>query len=205
MKFTGIEVYNLFKFPALTDRGGPFHKHKIAATVRHLKDLKLSIPCMDTSMDLSENSANAMRNAAIALDNALIDAFSSADPGIRVRVSDSERRRRIAKGQLAPNTGELRVENKFYVLTASRYHEDSYGFESYSDSYNYFTKWLTDGIGTSGRMPADANYDNETTLSELFNYISRVGDNYPFNFAEGTFYQHVQVYPKNSPYGLFRR
>ena len=154
---------------------------------------------------ISENSANALRNAAISLDNALIDAFSSADPGIRVRVSDSERRRRIAKGQLAPNTGELRVENKFYVLTASRYHEDSYGFESYSDSYNYFTKWLTDGIGTSGRMPADANYDNETTLSELFNYISRVGDNYPFNFAEGTFYQHVQVYPKNSPYGLFRR
>ena len=59
MKFTGIEVYNLFKFPALTDRGGPFHKHKIAATVRHLKDMKLSIPCLDTSMDLSENTANA--------------------------------------------------------------------------------------------------------------------------------------------------
>ena len=27
MKFTGIEVYNLFKFPELTDKGGPFHKH----------------------------------------------------------------------------------------------------------------------------------------------------------------------------------
>ena len=59
MKFTGIEVYNLFKFPALTDRGGPFHKHKIAATVRHLKDLQLPIPCLDTSVDLSESTANA--------------------------------------------------------------------------------------------------------------------------------------------------
>ena len=59
MKFTGIEVYNLFKFPAFTDRGGPFHKHKIAATIRQLRDLKLSIPCLDTSMDLSENQANA--------------------------------------------------------------------------------------------------------------------------------------------------
>ena len=59
MKFTGIEVYNLFKFPEMTDRGGPFHKHKIAATVRQLKDLKLSIPCLDTSMDLSENTENA--------------------------------------------------------------------------------------------------------------------------------------------------
>ncbi len=56
MKFTGIEVYNLFKFPALTDRGGPFHAHSIAATVRQLRDLKLSIPCFDTSLDLSEGT-----------------------------------------------------------------------------------------------------------------------------------------------------
>ena len=59
MKFTGIEVYNVFKFPEMTDRGGPFHKHKIAATVRQLRDLKLTIPCLDTSMDLSESTANA--------------------------------------------------------------------------------------------------------------------------------------------------
>ena len=55
MKFTGIEVYNLFKFPELTGRGGPFHKHKIAATVRQLRDQKLNIPCLDTSLDLSES------------------------------------------------------------------------------------------------------------------------------------------------------
>ncbi len=58
MKFTGIEVYNLFKFPALTDRGGPFHKHNIAATRRQLRDLKLTIPCLDSSLDLSENAEN---------------------------------------------------------------------------------------------------------------------------------------------------
>ena len=54
MKFTGIEVYNLFKYPHLTERGGPFHKHKIAATLRQLRDLKLSIPCLDSSLDLSD-------------------------------------------------------------------------------------------------------------------------------------------------------
>ena len=59
MKFSGIEVYNLFKFPALTGRGGPFHKHSVAATVRALRDKKLTIPCFDTSMDLSEFSENA--------------------------------------------------------------------------------------------------------------------------------------------------
>ena len=59
MKFTGIEVYNLHKFSVLTDRGGPFHKHTMAATVRQLKDLKLSIPCLDTSVDLSAGDCAA--------------------------------------------------------------------------------------------------------------------------------------------------
>ena len=59
MKFTGIEVYNLWKFPEQTGRGGPFHKHKIAATVRQLRDKKLTIPCLDTSLDLSDSRSNA--------------------------------------------------------------------------------------------------------------------------------------------------
>ena len=55
MRFGGVEVYNLFKFPELTDRGGPFHSHKVAATIRQLRDLKLKIPCFDTSVDLSSD------------------------------------------------------------------------------------------------------------------------------------------------------
>ncbi|MBQ5865962.1 MAG: AMP-binding protein, partial [Oscillospiraceae bacterium] len=55
MRFGGVEVYNLFKFPEMTDRGGPFHAHKVAATVRQLRDLKLKIPCFDTSVDLSSD------------------------------------------------------------------------------------------------------------------------------------------------------
>ena len=55
MRFGGVEVYNLFKFPELTERGGPFHGHKVAATVRQLRDLKLKIPCFDTSVDLSSD------------------------------------------------------------------------------------------------------------------------------------------------------
>ena len=55
MRFGGVEVYNIFKFPELTDRGGPFHSHKVAATIRQLRDLKLKIPCFDTSVDLSSD------------------------------------------------------------------------------------------------------------------------------------------------------
>ena len=59
MKFTGIEVYNLWKFPALTAKGGPFHPHRLAATLRQLRDKKLSIPCLDTSLDLTACQENA--------------------------------------------------------------------------------------------------------------------------------------------------
>ena len=149
-----------------------------------------------------QNAArNDIRNAAKAFDHAVIEAFSKADTGVAIPGDSHE----AVKGAVSANTGELRVENKFYVLTASRYQEYSWGSEQ--DKYNYFTKWLTDGIGTSGSMPADTNGDGNgtTTLNELFNYISKVGDNYGFRSDGRYYYQHVQVYPKDSGFGLFRR
>ncbi len=55
MGFSGVEVYNLPKFDPLLDRGGPFHKYQTAATARQLREKKLSIPCFDTSCDLSSD------------------------------------------------------------------------------------------------------------------------------------------------------
>ncbi len=57
MGFSGVEVYDLQKFPHLQDKGGPFHPHLSAATVRQLRDKKLTIPCLDTSLDLSNGVA----------------------------------------------------------------------------------------------------------------------------------------------------
>ncbi|MBR5538925.1 MAG: AMP-binding protein, partial [Clostridia bacterium] len=53
---SGIEVYNLPKFNVLTDRGGPFHKYQVGATVRELRDKKIAIPCFDTSFDISDEN-----------------------------------------------------------------------------------------------------------------------------------------------------
>ena len=53
MGFAGIEVYNLPKFAALTAKGGAFHPYQTAATVRDLRGKKLTVPCFDTSCDLS--------------------------------------------------------------------------------------------------------------------------------------------------------
>ena len=53
MGFSGVEVYNLHAFSALTDRGGPFHKYNTAQTVRKIRESGLAIPCFDTSCDVS--------------------------------------------------------------------------------------------------------------------------------------------------------
>lgn len=140
----------------------------------------------------------AYEAAAVADDRAAIEAFSSLDSGVYVQYEAD-----------ALMSGELLVENKFYVLTASRYQENSYGWElTFGDSYNYFTKWLTDGVGLSGKMPADADGDGQVTLHELYSYISKVGDGTPLGydyFNGSAYYQHVQVYPSNSGFVLFRR
>ena len=55
MDFGGVELYNLQTVPALTERGGAFHKYNVAATVRALRDRSLAIPCLDTSCDVSRS------------------------------------------------------------------------------------------------------------------------------------------------------
>ena len=58
MKFQGVELYNIHKREDLLGRGGAFHKYNVAATVRALKEKRLSVPCFDTSADLSSPEAD---------------------------------------------------------------------------------------------------------------------------------------------------
>ena len=60
MRFEGVEVYNLPKFPELMERSGPFHKYNMAATARQLREKNITIPCFDTSCDLSSDEENAV-------------------------------------------------------------------------------------------------------------------------------------------------
>ena len=60
MRFGGVEVYNAHKQDAYFDKGGPFHKYAVNATVRELKEKKLEIPCLDSSCDLSAPGSAAV-------------------------------------------------------------------------------------------------------------------------------------------------
>ena len=76
---------------------------------------------------------------------------------------------------------------------------------SAAGKYSYFTKWLTDGIGTSGKMKADSDGNKRTTLAELYKYIKGVADKKVFVYEGVRYKQHVQVYPSDSGFELFYR
>lgn len=149
-----------------------------------------------------EGSLPEQPAAAKAFARKAVETFMKADPGILVETApdmpDSD--------GVRSNTGELRVENKFYVLTASDYQELSWGVEGDTSRYNLFTQWLADGVGTSGAMRADVDKNGLVTLNEIFKYISKNGDHYAVRSEDGEiYYQHVQVYPANSDFVLFTR
>lgn len=119
-----------------------------------------------------------------------VSVFAAEDPGLSPAPSGKEIR------LFSNSTGDLRLP-KYYVLAASRHHEPSYGFETYEEdtSYNFFTKWLIEGIGTKDRSPADRNRDYFLSLDEMYRYVSQFSS---FEYEGVTYYQHVQRYPENN-------
>jgi hypothetical protein len=127
-----------------------------------------------------------------ALNAAAVEAFAAHDSV--VNLNDTQSDSFIAADAEVFETGEFRVEGKFYVLTAARYHQ-----EGYSDHYSYLAQHLCEGIETeNGFMRGDANQDKKLTQHELFMYIKNREDT-----MEGGIVQNAQTYPLNSEYVLF--
>ncbi len=104
MRFGGIEVYNIHKTPALTDRGGPFHKYNTAATARELYGKKLKIPCFDTSCDISsEDCLDTVREILEIAHNVQVPYVCV------VALQENEERVRTALQSLIPAAEALHV------------------------------------------------------------------------------------------------
>ncbi len=61
----------------------------------------------------------------------------------------------------------LAMMPSFAESVAVDYHEHGVHY----NGVHVFVKHRTDGVGTSGRMPADEDKNGEVTLYELYNYI----------------------------------
>ena len=50
--YSGIELYN--RYPSLAKREGPFNRNNVMSTSRSLREKELTVPCIDTSYDISD-------------------------------------------------------------------------------------------------------------------------------------------------------
>ena len=101
---------------------------------------------------------------------------------------------------------ELRISNKFYVITAAAMHQQSWDVMSGGIKGGALTRGLVKGAGynfssfqMSGSLPADKNYDNSISLEEAWKYAQSVVN------SLATEKQDVQRYPKNSSFCLWRK
>ena len=147
-------------------------------------------------------AANAAQADPDAFNEAVVQAFESEDrlvlSGERTYYFDESG----SDATLQFNLGDF-CTSKFYVLTASRHQELSWGSES--RRCNVFTEALAEGVMNT--MPADTetgNGDSVVNLHELFLYI-KTNATGPYVVSGVTYYQHVQEYPKNSTYTLFKK
>ena len=57
MRFAGIELYDLHKHPELFEKGALLNKYNAERLLRQLRDSKVELVCLDTSVDLTTPEA----------------------------------------------------------------------------------------------------------------------------------------------------
>lgn len=140
---------------------------------------------------------DAAARACAAFDAAVVEAFRSADPGIP------------EPADVVSKTGELRMTNKFYVLTGSAFEEPCFGQENPKrELNNYFTSWLWSGVGIGSDQPADVLYagncNGVVDLHELYRYMAARAKDAPVYLDDGCHHQHIQVYPADTRFPMFQ-
>ena len=144
-------------------------------------------------------AANAAQADPDAFNEAVVQAFAGEDRLVLSGEHTYYFGENGGDATLQFNLGDF-CTSKFYVLTASRHQELSWGSER--ERCNIFTKHLIAGV--SNTMPADTDGDSAVTLHELFLYIKENATG-PYVVSGVTYYQNVQEYPKNSSYKLFKK
>ncbi len=164
MRFDGIEIYDLSKFEQLCERGGPFHKYNTAASVRLLREKKISIPCFDTSCDLSaeDDPSEKLKSLMEVADNMQVPYVSAA------ALCDNEELVRKRLSVLLPLAEELGVA---ILLKTSGIYSDTARLRALMDSF------ACDQLAALWDMHhpyRDCDESADTTIKNLGAYIKHV-------------------------------
>ncbi len=164
MGFSGVEVYNLPKFDPLLEKGGPFHKYQAAATVRQLREKKLTIPCFDTSCDLSSAPE------AIATLSSLMEVAhnTQVDYVVACALEDREQQVCDALEQLLPKAEALGVT---LLMKTSGIYADTARLRSLLD------RFASDHLAALWDVHhpyRDFGESGDTTIKNLGSYVCHV-------------------------------
>ncbi len=164
MDFSGVELYNVQNVPALTERGGAFHKYNVAATVRALRDQQLVLPCLDTSCDVSSDA-----DCIPILSELLTLAADARAPYVSVIAhEDNEARVRTCLDALLPLAERSGVT---LLLKTSGIFSDTARLRALLDDY------ASDNLGALWHMHhpyRDRGESPDTTIKNLGAYVRHV-------------------------------
>lgn len=183
IRFEGVEVYNLPKFPELMERSGPFHKYNMGAAVRQLREKNLSIPCFDTSCDLSSNEENFVPS----LKNLIQIAKNMQVP--YVAIAALQNNEDLVYSRLAELLDDAETSNVTILIKTSGIYADTARLRTLLDSF------ACDQLGALWDMHhpyRDYDESADTTIKNLGAYVKHVhlrdsDDKYTYNLiGEGT-------------------
>lgn len=163
MHFGGIELYNVQKESTLTGRGGPLHKYNTAATVRELREKQLTIPCMDTSCDISQ--AGSVQDITAVLE--IAHDIQCPYIGVTAQFDDEDTVRRTLS-QLAPVAREQGV---CILIKTSGIYADTARLRSMLDDF------ACDELGALWDIHhtyRDFGESGDTTIKNLGAYVRHV-------------------------------
>ena len=97
MRFGGVEVYNAHKADALFEKGGPFHKYNLVASVRALGEKKL------TFSEAASAEIGVLFSAISEIANLAVTAFETDNVDLARRVEPLEQTVATLKSRMRAN------------------------------------------------------------------------------------------------------
>ena len=184
LQFSGIEVYNPHKQKDWKEPGNPFHHYQQNETIRELRKNHLTIPCLDTSIDLSTDIA--------ALFDDLIPSLTDLCSSLRIpyiafcALTGNENNVRNALNRLLPEAAE---KNFCILVKTVGIYADTQRLRALLDEY------ASDELACLWDMhhPYRDHHENpDTTIRNLGGYVRHVhlrdsNDDLTYNLiGEGT-------------------
>ena len=161
--FDGVELYDLFKREDFFLPGAPLNRYMIASTMRSLRDSRIEIPCLDTSVDLTDDLAVSRLTDMIGLAGDMRVPYVSTEC-----IPDRED---LVREKLGVLTEKAAASDVILLLKTRGIYADTARLKALLDDF------ASDSLGVLWDMHHsfhDFNESADTTIKNLGGYVRHV-------------------------------